>query len=389
MPEPLRCQKEAFQLPAGLHYLNCAYMSPLAHSVEAAVVDGLRTKRVPSTVSPADFFAAAPMGRERFGQLVAGVPERVAILPSVSYGVAIAARNLPVARGQRIVVLGEQFPGNVYSWRRLAAESGAELVTVPRPQSASSGAAWNESLLDAISTESAIVALPTVHWTDGTRFDLETVGRRCRSVGAALVIDGTQSIGAVPFDVGEVQPDLVVSAAYKWLMGPYSVAFGWFGPRFDQGVPLEETWIARAGSEDFGGLVDYEDRYQPGAVRFDVGERSNFALLPGAVAGLDLVLGWTPEAISDYVGRLSQPLLEQAERSGFRLEDAEWRSPHLFGLRMPDGVDLADLKSRLDAGQISVSIRGTSLRVSPNVYNDDADVSALAGVLAEVGQGSR
>jgi selenocysteine lyase/cysteine desulfurase len=361
-------------------------MSPLAHSVEAAVVDGIRTKRVPSAVSPADFFSAARTGRERFGQLVSGTPERVAILPAVSYGVAIAARNLPVSRGQSIVVLGEQFPGNVYAWRRLAAEAEAELVTVPRPQSASSGEAWNESLLAAIGPESAVVALPTVHWTDGTRFDLEAVGRRCRSVGAALVVDGTQSLGAVPFDVGTVQPDLIVGAAYKWLMGPYSVAFGWFGPRFDEGVPLEETWIARAGSENFGGLVDYEDRYQPGAVRYDVGERSNFALLPGAVAGLDLVLGWTPSAISDYIARLSVPLWEQAGRAGFRLEDPAWRSPHLFGLRMPGGVDLAALKSRLDAGRVSVSIRGTSLRVSPNVYNDDGDVQALAEILADVGE---
>lgn len=385
MSEPLRCQKDSFQLPPGLHYLNCAYMSPLAHSVEAAVIEGLRTKRVPSTVAPEAFFTAAAQARERFGRLVSGAPERVAILPSVSYGVAIAARNLPLARGQRVVVLGEQFPGNVYAWRRLTDEADAELVTVPRPLSASPGAAWNEALLEAIGPESAIVALPTVHWTDGTRFDLEAVGRRCRSLGAALIVDGTQSLGAVPFDVASVQPDLVVGAAYKWLMGPYSVALGWFGPRFDQGVPLEETWIARAGSEDFGGLVDYEDRYQSGAVRFDVGERSNFALLPGAVAGLDLVLEWTPSAISDYVDRLSQPLWEVASQFGFRIEDAAWRSPHLFGLRMPDGVDLADLKARLDEGRVSVSIRGSSLRVSPNVYNDDADVAALAGILTEVG----
>ncbi|NNF39590.1 MAG: aminotransferase class V-fold PLP-dependent enzyme, partial [Gemmatimonadetes bacterium] len=210
-----------------------------------------------------------------------------------------------------------------------------------------------------------------------------------REVGAALVVDATQSLGAVPFDVSAVRPDLLVSAAYKWLMGPYSVAFGWFGPRFDDGVPLEETWIARAGSEDFGGLVDYQDRYQPGAVRYDVGERSNFALLPGAVAALDLVLDWTPTAISGYIARLSGPLLSEARRVGFRVEDDTWRSPHLFGLRMPAGVDLVGLKSRLDTAQISVSIRGTSLRVSPNVYNDKGDVSALAGVLADVSGASR
>lgn len=387
MPTSLDCQKAAFQLPPELHYLNCAYMSPLAHAVEDAVVAGLRSKRDPSSVTPADFFATAERARDLFGRLVSGEAERVALLPAVSYGVATAARNLEVGRGQQIVVLGEQFPGNVYSWRRLATERGARVVTVERPAGAAPGAAWNEALLDAIDGDTAVVAVPTVHWTDGTRFDLTAVGRRCRAQGAALVVDATQSAGAVPFSVEEVQPDLLVAAAYKWLMGPYSVALAWYGPRFDGGVPLEETWIARAGSEDFGGLVDYEDRYQPGAIRYDVGERSNFALLPGVVAGLELILAWTPEAICDYVGRLTGPLFDQARRAGFRLEDDGWRSPHLFGLRMPDGVDLGALKAGLDAARVSVSIRGTSLRVSPHVYNDAADVGALIEVLsrAQVG----
>ena len=168
MPDALRCQKEAFQLPPGLHYLNCAYMSPLAHSVEAAVIEGLRTKRVPSKVAPEAFFSAAQKARDRFGRLVSGAPERVAILPAVSYGVAIAARNLPVARGQRVVVLDEQFPGNVYAWRRVVEEAGAELVTVPRPPSASPGAAWNEALLDAIRPEAAIVTGPGAPGSDSS-----------------------------------------------------------------------------------------------------------------------------------------------------------------------------------------------------------------------------
>jgi selenocysteine lyase/cysteine desulfurase len=361
-------------------------MSPLPRPVEDAVVDGIRRKRVPSKIGPEDFFRTADQARERFARLVGSDErERVAILPAVSYGVAVAARNLPVSRGQSIVVLDEQFPGNVYSWRRLAEERGAELTTVARPSGPGAGERWNADLLAAVTEETAVVALPTVHWTDGTRFDLAAVGTRCREVGAALVVDGTQSVGAVPFDVAEVRPDLLVVAGYKWLMGPYSVAFGWFGPRFDDGVPLEETWIARAGSEDFGGLVDYQDAYQPGAIRFDVGERSNFALMPGAVAALDLVLDWTPEGISAYVARLTRPLFEVARAAGFRLEADAWRSPHLFGLRMPSGVDLVGLRDRLAADGISVSIRGTSLRVSPHVYNDEDDVAALGRVLRASG----
>ncbi|HSG48393.1 MAG TPA: aminotransferase class V-fold PLP-dependent enzyme, partial [Longimicrobiales bacterium] len=311
-------------------------------------------------------------------------PNRVAIHPAVSYGVATAAKNLPLSRGARILIVEEQFPGNVYAWRRMAAESGGAIHTVARPDGTRVGREWNERILDAITPVTEIVALPTVHWTDGTRFDLGAIGVRAREVGAALVVDATQSAGAVPFDVGEVRPDLVVAAAYKWLLGPYSVALTWLGERFDHGVPLEETWIGRAGSEDFKGLVQYTDEYQPGAIRYDVGERSNFHLLPVVSATLDLVLEWTPDGISEYVRTLSEPLLGSAEELGFGLEGAEYRSPHLFGLRMPEGLDLADVRTVLEERRISASLRGSSLRISPNVYNDESDIQALVEALRDL-----
>lgn len=386
MTQPgLTCQKHHFGLPEGLHYLNCAFMGPLPDAAEEAGIRALRRKRVPTEITPADFFSDSDRLRERFAALVgAPDPGRVAIHPAVSYGMATAARNLAPARGQRLLMVAEQFPGTVYTWRRLAAESGAHVDMVPRPPGARAGEAWNQAILEAVTGDTAAVILPAVHWTDGTRFDLEAIGRAARSVGAALVVDGTQSVGALPFDVAAVQPDVLVVAAYKWLLGPYSVALTYLSERFDLGVPLEETWIGRRGSEDFKGLVDYTDEYQPGAVRYDVGERSNFALLPVAVAALDLVLGWRPERIAEYTRILSDPLVEAAAELGFGVEEAQYRSPHLFGLKMPEGLDLQEVRSALEAARVSVSLRGSALRISPNVYNDEADTEALLDVLRAV-----
>lgn len=383
-PRSFEGARQLFRLPAEAHYLNCAYMSPLAQSVEDAVIAGLRLKRNPSQVGPDDFFEPADGVRQRFARLI-GVPEqseRVAILPAVSYGVALAARNLAVGRGREVVVLGEQFPSNVYAWVRRAREDGGRLVRVERPDSGSA-VRWSDALLEAIGATTAIVAVPPVHWTDGTAIDLVAVGERCRDVGAALVIDGTQSIGAVPFDAAAVQPDAIVTAAYKWLMGPYGIALGWFGERFDDGVPLEEGWISRAGSRNFGGLVDYPDAYAPGAQRYDMGERSNFALLPGVAAGLDLVIGWTPERISEQITRLSEPLFEQVSALGFRTGHAAERAPHMFGLQVPEGFDPERLTQSLAARNVSVSKRGSSVRVSPHVYNEAVDLEALVEALSD------
>ncbi len=380
--EVLTCQRDAFGLPRDEPYFNCAYMGPLPRVSEEAGVAALARKRVPTRITPPDDFWDSDRVRELFARLVnVDDPQRVAIQPGVSYGVACAARNVPVEARQNIVMTHEQFPGNVYSWRRIAAETGAELRVPRPPEGPGRGEAWNGLLMDAIDAATAVVAVPHVHWTDGTLFDLVEIGRRCREVGAALIVDGTQSVGALPFDVREVQPDALLCAAYKWLLGPYSVAFGYFGPRFDDGVPLEETWIARDKSEDFQHLVDYQDAYQPGAIRYDVAERSNFFLLPIAEASMKLILEWRPERIQAYCRDLTGGMLAEAKALGFSVEEPEWRASHLFGLRMPEGLELAALKDALAARKISASLRGSALRLSANVYNDEQDVAALMEAL--------
>ncbi len=381
---PLPCQREAFSLPPDLHYLNCAYMSPLPRAVEEAGIRGMRRKRNPAAISPADFFTDCDALRELFADLVnAPSPRDVAILPSVSYGVAVAARNLPLEPGQNIVLTHEQFPGNVYAWRRRARETGAELRVVEPPPGPARGRGWNERLLEAIDASTGVVTLGHVHWTDGTLFDLEAVAARAREVGAALVVDGTQSVGALPFDVERIRPDALICAGYKWLLGPYSVGLGYFGPRLVDGVPLEETWIARRGSDDFRRLVDYQDEYAGGAVRFDVGERSNFILVPMLRAALELLRAWGPDRIQAYCLRLMEPVVAEAREMGFQVEE-EWRAGHIFGIRMPAGVDLLGVREVLARHGVSASLRGTALRVSPNVYNDEADAGALLSVLREV-----
>ena len=374
----LTCQRGQFNIPTGLHYLNCAYMGPLPRVAEEAGVLGLRMKRDPSAILPHHFFDTSLELRRLFSRLIGNAdPTRISIGPGVSYSVAIAAKNLPLSSDQNVVLTYEQFPSNMHAWARKAQDVNADLRVIGPPDTIHRGANWNAEILTAIDSATAVVSLPTVHWTDGTIFDLVEVGRRCREVGAALVVDGTQSVGALPFDVNVVRPDVLMCSGYKWLLGPYSVGLTYFGPRFDDGEPLEETWIGREGSEDFEHLVDYRAGYQPGAIRYDVAQRSNFALLPVAVASLRLIIEWQPARIQAYCKGLTDNFFEEVEELGFTVEDAHWRSAHLFGLRMPKGLELVELQQALKARGVSASLRGSALRVSPNVYNDAEDVSAL------------
>ena len=377
-PSAMQCQKALFQLPEEVAYLNCAYMSPQLRQVEAVGQAQLRLKNQPYRIQPADFFSGARRLRERFARLV-GIadPQRVAIIPSASYGIANAARNIALEAGQQVVVAAEQFPSNYYPWQRLTEQAGAALRVVAPPLSERRGEAWNAALLSAIDASTAVVALSHVHWADGTRFDLAAIRQRTREVGALLIVDGTQSVGALPFDVSALQPDALICAGYKWLLGPYSVGVAYYGPPFDRGTPIEENWINRLDSEDFRGLVNYQERYQPGAGRYSVGEQSNFILVPMLAEALAQLLEWGVEHIQDYCRQLSAAPLQAIADLGGQVEADDRRCGHLFGVRLPASFDRELLKEQFAAHRVFVSLRGNAIRIAPHVYNDAADFDAL------------
>jgi selenocysteine lyase/cysteine desulfurase len=353
-------------------------MSPLPRRTEQAGIAGMRRKRIPSTLSAADFFEDADAVRQAFGSLVTTDPSRVAIIPSASYGISAAARNCPARAGQNIVLTGEQFPSHVYPWKRLATSKGLEVRAIAPPTGpVERGRRWNERLWEAIDTATAVVAVPCFHWTDGTRFDLVRLGARAREVGAALVVDGTQSVGAAPFSVEEVKPDALIAASYKWLLGPYSLGAAYYGALFDEGEPLEETWLSRPGSDDFQRLVELKERYRPGAVRYDMGEVANFTLLPMFLASLQLLLEWSVPAIQHHCASLARDFLQSAKDLGLESDSDEWRGDHLFGLRLPRSVLTEQFQAELTRRKIHVSLRGNAVRISPHVYNDASDMGAL------------
>lgn len=376
-PQILPSQRDLFDIPADVAYLNCAYMSPLSRAAVAAGEAGMRRKARPWEVTPQDFFTDSERVRALFAQIINATADDIALVPAASYGIAVAAQALPLQAGQSVLTLAEQFPSNVYRWMEKARAANARYVTVPRPADDD----WTAAVLSHIDRSTAIVALPHCHWTDGGLLDLIAIRKACNAVGAALCIDATQSLGALPFDVAEIDPDFLAVGGYKWLMGPYSFGYLYVARRWQQAVPLEQNWIARKDSENFAGLVDYKSEYQPGARRFDVGERSNFALTPAAIAALQMLLDWGIENIQATLAARNAAIAERAEAElGLSSAPAHRRAGHFLGLRFGGEVPV-DLPARLAAKKVYVSVRGRSMRVTPHLYNSDEDVERLFSVM--------
>ncbi len=369
------CQKHLFNIPQDIIYLNCAYLSPQLKTVSEAGHAGVVAKEQPWQIMAQDFFTNTEQSRRLYAEMIDAQPDDIAIIPSVSYGIAVAASNIKLSQGDAILILEDQFPSNVYPWREIAKETGAIVKTIRRPEDED----WTRALLDYMDSNTAVVAVPNCHWTNGGLIDLVKLGERCREFESALVVDATQSVGALPFSVAQVQPDFLVVASYKWLLGPYSLGFLYVHPRYQNGKPVEHGWIARKNSEDFAGLVNYQDEFQPGARRFDVGERSNFALMPMVVAALRQILDWQVNEIAATLSAMTHRIADRAVELGLRVAPAHLRGPHLMGLRFPEGVP-ANLVERLSQNKIYVSVRGDSIRISPHLYNTPDDINNLLDI---------
>lgn len=374
----LNNQSHLFNLPSDITYLNCSYMSPMLKSVAQVGVEGIYGKEDPSTNKPSDFFDNTTALREEFAKLINASATNCIIAPSVSYGMANVAKNLKAGKGDNIVVADEQFPSNIYAWMALREERGIEIKFVAPPQvKQGRGKLWNEQILDAIDSNTKMVATGHVHWADGTLFDLAAIRKRTREVGSIMVIDGTQSIGALPFDVKQFEPDALVAAGYKWLMGPYSTAMVYYSDYFADGRPIENNWMNRLHSEDFGNLINYQEAYQPGMVRYEVGESANFILTPMLTKAIKQVNEWGPKNIQAYTKALAAPFINELTEAGFQIESEAHRGHHLLGLRLPEHLDMEMVKKNFEAHKIFVSIRGNSIRISPHLYNSTKDFENL------------
>lgn len=369
-------QRHLFDIPEDVAYLNTATMGPLPIAAFEAGQRGLARKLRPWTIPDTEFFADTRRLRPLLAQLINAEEDAIAFVPSASYGLATAALNLPLSPGQEILILEDQFPSNVYTWRAHAASTGATLHTVK----AGGNASLSDALLDAIGPSTGIVACPHVRWTDGARLDLSRIVLKCREYGAALVLDLTQSVGALSFDASEIEPDFMVAAGYKWLLGPYATGFLYVAPKHRQGRPLEQNWITRENASNFARLIDYTDAYAPGSERFDMGERSNFALLPALEEAVRLILHWGVANIEETLGQRNRQLAVDLAGMGLSSLPESERGPHYLSALLPASAP-EDLTARLKAENIHVSRRGDRLRITPHLYTSDSDIARFLETL--------
>lgn len=376
----ITCQRDLFDIADDIAYFNCGYNAPLLKASAEALIEGANTKLNPWTRKSNDFFDGAERLREAASSALGGSTECYAIVPSASYGMSTAARILEdhVSNNDEILVLDEAFPSNYLPWHRLAKKTGAKIITVPTPRNFD----WTTSVLNHISQQTKVVAIPNCHWTNGAKLDVEKVSIAVRDVSAVLAIDITQSFGAMPFNFEKVKPDFLAASGYKWLLAPYGLSLFYAAERWHNSPALEDSWLAREGAEKFENLVNYTHVFQKGARRFDMGEKCIPTLVPGGIKALEQISSWGVENIAETLSGINEKIIELLKNTSLIPIAKEFRSPHMIGFSIDKPLP-ENILANLAEEKIFISQRGSALRISPHVHINDNDIDRLVCALTK------
>jgi selenocysteine lyase/cysteine desulfurase len=377
----IQSQRILFDIPEDIAYFNCAYYSPQLNESRKRLLSGISAKSHPWERTASNFFEDAETIRGLASDIFGGDPDGYAIIPAASYGISTAARAIEpqIQTGDNILLIAEEFPSNVLPWKRLALERGANIITVPIPENGN----WTQAIIDKISNNIKVVAISNCHWTNGAFIDLIAIRRACNKTSSVMVVDATQSLGAMPFSIDLTEPDFLVAAGYKWLLCPYGFSLMYVSKPWRDSRPLEETWLARENAEDFASLVNYSDKYMSGARRFDVGEKCTSTILPGAIAALEQIKVWGVQQISDSLSIINKRIASHLIQLGFQLPDDSQRCPHMFGALIPNDYK-GNLVSELRERKIFISQRGKSIRFAPHLYITDYDLKRLLDTMVDL-----
>jgi len=376
----LASQRALFEIPSHICYLNAASYSPLPiRTLEAGRAAVLR-KGTPWMLEAS--FAGQQNERARIAaaRLINAEPSDVALTSSISYGVATAAKLLTIPRGTRVIVLENDHSSPVLEWHARAEAQGFTVETVGQPDDAD----WTSAVLAAIERSGAapvsLASISWVHWSDGGLINLDKVAASLRRQGAAFLIDATQGVGVLAMDVTRLDPDFVLFPTYKWVLGPYGRAFLYIAKRHQGGIPLEQTSAGRSNVRAENAVYFTDLNYVPDARRFDMGERDYFISMEMASIGMEMLAEWSASAVAQRLAMLTERIAEGVRGIGVSVPDAQLRAPHILSLAFKGGTP-PGLIEGLASEDIHVALRLGRMRVSPHVYNDEADADRFVEVL--------
>ncbi len=360
-------------------YLDCAYQGPFPLATVAAIQQAIELKCHPERLTAHEYTALPERVRTRLASLVGADPSEIALTNSATQGIGLVAAGLGLKAGDEVVIASGNFPSNLFTWLHLRRHGIG--VNVLRP---TLGTLGPDEVRAVLTPRTKVLALDWIGYTTGARIDLAALGELAHNRGSIFVVDGTQGVGAVALNVHDLPVDVLVAAAYKWLLGPYGTGFVYLNWEIQDRLDMQfVNWLSIDGSEEFDALPTEQFTLPKAARIFDVPETGNFLNLYALEASLGFVERAGVRTVTQHCRQLLDRLAGGLRRQGYRLSAAaepEHRST-ILGFQADSLDATVKLHEKLKANHIAVSLRHGTIRVSPYLYNSEEDIERLLSIV--------
>jgi cysteine desulfurase / selenocysteine lyase len=361
-------------------YLNLAYQSPMPKAAHRAVHAALEWKKYPQRIPDSAYFDVPNRIRASLAKLIGGKPEEIALTTGASTGVAAVAYGLHWQRGDEVVTAKSEFPLQYTAWKPMEEREGIKLKAVaPRDRFITA-----DDLIAALTPKTRLVSVSHVRFDNAALMDVPRLAAACHAQGALLLLDASQSCGAVPMDVASLGVDFVICAGYKWLLGPFGTGFFWAkSEHIANSRPGPFYWMATGGAENFSALSFTDPKPGPNAMRWDAAETANYFNQAAADASLELVQRAGAATVATHNHNLIDFMYQRLPTDRCVPTspiDRARRGPFgCFAARTPEKTTA--LYDKLRKENVIVSLREGSIRVSPYLYNTERDIDRLISVI--------
>jgi cysteine desulfurase / selenocysteine lyase len=362
-------------------YLNVAGQSPMPKVAVRAVQAAIEWKKFPQRIPDTAFFDVPNRLRVSIAKLIGAQPADIALTSGASTGMSAVAYGLKWSPGDEILTATREFPLQYSTWKPMEEREGLKLnIVSPRERFLTA-----DDVIAALTPKTRLVSISLVRFDNGVQLDAARIAAACHAQGALLLLDASQACGAVPIDVGAMGVDFLVSAGYKFLLGPFGTGFFWAKPEHVASMrPGPFYWMASKGIDHNFASMDFANpTAAPSGKRWDAAETANYFNHAALDAAVEFVLQAGPETIAAHNRNLIELLYERLPKDRCVPTsplDAADRGPYAcFAARAPEKT--AALYDRLRKENIIVSLREGNIRVSPYLFNTERDIDRLISVI--------
>ncbi len=377
--------RPGFADPGGRVWVNTAHQGALPDVAAEAARTAVDWKQHPFELTQDRFDGVPQKLRETLGRLVNVAADEIILANSASYGLHLVANAYPWQAGDEVLVMAGDFPSDILPWMLLEKRQGV-VVRQLRPRGVVVEA---DELAAAITARTRLFCTTWVHSFSGYAIDVDGLGAVCRDHGVTFMVNASQAAGARPIDLAQTPVDALTSVGHKWLCGPYGSGFCWIRPALRARLaPTKAYWQAMLTAADLEG--DLDDIVMPDGVPvhgYDVFATANFFNFMALTAAVELLLDADVATVRDHDQRLVARLLDGVDRGRFDVlspEAGERRSTLVF-LSHNERDRNAEIVQRARAEGIFATCRNGRIRVSPHLYNSDADIDRALDAMHRFG----